>query len=354
MLLVAPRRHMSMRPSRELSETGVELWRLAAAGDGDAFTEATIRYRRELELHCYRMLGSLDEAEDLVQETLLRAWRRRETYAGRSTLRAWLYGIATNACLDALERRSRRLLPYASGPAADPFVAPPPASDIPWLEPYPDRLLDELIDEQPDLVETVAANETIELAFLVAIQQLPPRQRAVLILRDVVGWSARDTAELLGATLIATKSALQRARETLKEHLPEQRLDWTRGAADVAEQELLARYMDAWHRADVHGLVALLAEDARLAMPPTPAWYDGREAIRAFLTTTPMAPSAPRHLHVPTAANRQPAFAVFSPSETGVRPIALEVLRIENGLVATIDVFREPRHLERFDVAAPA
>ncbi|HET8892506.1 MAG TPA: RNA polymerase subunit sigma-70, partial [Gaiellaceae bacterium] len=261
---------------------------------------------------------------------------------------------ATNACLDALERRSQRLLPYAAGPSADPFATPPPASDTPWLEPYPDRLLDELIDKQPELADTVAANETIELAFLVAIQQLPPRQRAVLILRDVVGWSASETAELLGATVIATKSALQRARETLKEHLPTQRLDWTRGEVNVAEQELLARYMDAWHRADVDGLAALLAEDARFAMPPTPAWYDGREAIRAFLATTPMAPGTPRHLHVPTAANRQPAFAVFTPSEFGMRPIALEVLRIENGLVATIDVFLDSHYLERFAVAAPA
>jgi RNA polymerase sigma-70 factor (ECF subfamily) len=253
-----------------------------------------------------------------------------------------------------MERRSQRLLPYAAGPSADPFATPPPASDTPWLEPYPDSLLDELIDQQPELADTVAANETIELAFLVAIQQLPPRQRAVLILRDVVGWSARDTAELLGGTVIATKSALQRARETLKEHLPKQRLDWTHGEANVAQQELLTRYMDAWHRADVDGLAALLAEDARFAMPPTPAWYDGREAIRAFLATTPMAPSATPHLHVLTAANRQPAFAVFASSETGVHPIALEVLRIENGLVATIDVFREPRLLGRFAVAAPA
>jgi RNA polymerase sigma-70 factor (ECF subfamily) len=345
---------MNMRQSMEAANAEGQLWRRAAAGDRDAFAAATMRYRRELEVHSYRMLGSLDEAEDLVQETLLRAWRRRETYAGRSTLRAWLYGIATNACLDALERRSQRLLPYAAGPPSDPFATPPPASDTPWLEPYPDRLLDELVDEQPELADTVAANETIELAFLVAIQQLPPRQRAVLILRDVVGWSARETAELLGGTVISTKSALQRARETLKEHLSKQPDDWTRSESDAAQQQLLARYMDAWHRADVDGLAALLAQDARFAMPPTPAWYDGREAIRAFLATTPMAPSAPRHLHVPTAANRQPAFAVYTSGETGIHPIALEVLRIENGLIATIDVFREPRHLERFAVAAPA
>jgi RNA polymerase sigma-70 factor (ECF subfamily) len=338
-----------------VSHTDDELWRSAAGGDQAAFTQSTSRYRRELELHCYRMLGSVEDAEDVVQETLLRAWRRRETFQGRSTLRAWLYGIATNACLDQLQRRAPRLLPYAAGSASDPFAAPPPASDSGWLEPYPDRLLDELVDQEPELAETVAASETIELAFLVAIQQLPPRQRAVLILRDVVGWSARETAELLGATVVATKSALQRARETLKQHLPEQRLDWSRGApADPAERALLARYMDAWHRADVDGLAELLAEHARLAMPPTPAWYDGREAIRVFLANNPLSPGAPQHLHVLTAANRQPAFAVFAPSADGPKPIALEVLRIENGLITEIEIFREPRLLERFAVAVPA
>jgi RNA polymerase sigma-70 factor (ECF subfamily) len=181
-------------------------WAAAVAGDRDAFAAATARYRRELEVHGYRMLGSLEDAEDLVQETLLRAWRRRETFRGRSTLRAWLYGIATNACLDTLDHRARRLLPSSVGPPADPVAAPPPASEVGWPEPYPDRLLDEVVDtsETPD--ETIVARETIELAFLVAIQHLPPRQRAVLILRDVLGWSARETAAVVETTVVAGNS----------------------------------------------------------------------------------------------------------------------------------------------------
>src|SRR5579862_1384733 len=281
-------------------ESEPALWRRVRAGDRRAFAAATERYRRELQVHCYRMLGSLDEAEDLVQETYLRAWRRRDSYAGRATLRAWLYGIATNACLDALDKRAvqNRLLPRAVEPAWDPRVAPPPASELGWLEPYPDRLLDQVVDDQPELDETIVARETIELAFLVAIQRLPPKQRAVLILRDLLGWSAPETATTLGVTLVAANSALQRARETLKLHLPERRLDWERQAPATAERELLDRYMDAWHRADVDDLVALLREDARLSMPPTTAWYDGREAIRTFLRGYPLAPTAPQHLQI--------------------------------------------------------
>jgi len=327
---------------------------VAWAADRDAFAVATARYRRELQVHCYRMLGSLDDAEDLVQETLLRAWRRRETFRGRSTLRAWLYGIATNACLDALERRARRLLPPAVTPAANP-LAPPPASEAGWLEPYPDHLLDEIADDEAGPDETIVDRETIELAFMVAIQHLPPRQRAILILRDVLGWSAREAAEAIGTSVIASNSALQRARSTLKENLPPRRLEWTRAETqDAEERSLLARYMDAWNRTDVDALVALLADDARLAMPPTPAWYDGREAIGVFLANYPFAPTAPRHIHVPTRANRQPAFAVFLADEHGgpPRPLGLSVLRIEHGLIAEIDTFLQPGLLERFAVTA--
>jgi RNA polymerase sigma-70 factor (ECF subfamily) len=330
-------------------------WAAAVAGDRDAFAVVTGRYRRELQVHCYRMLGSLDDAEDLVQETLLRAWRRRDTFRGRSTLRAWLYGIATNACLDALERRGRRLLPPAVTSAADPLAPPPPASEAGWLEPYPDQLLDEIVDDEAGPDETIVARETIELAFLVAIQRLPPRQRAVLILRDVLGWSAREAADAIGTSVIATNSALQRARSTLKDNLPPRRLEWTRPEThDAEERSLLARYMDAWNRTDVDGLVALLTEDARLAMPPTPAWYEGREAIGAFLANYPLAPTAPRHIHVPTRANRQPAFAVFLADDRGgpPRPLGLSVLRIEHGLIAEIDVFLQPELLERFAVTA--
>jgi len=337
-------------------ETGA-LVAAAQAGDQDAFAALTGRYRREIQVHCYRMLGSIEDAEDAVQETLLRAWRKRETFGARSTFRAWLYGIATNTCLDALERRTRRFMPPDVALAADPLATPAPASEIPWLEPYPDRLLEEVADDALGPDETYVARETIELAFLAAIQHLPPRQRAVLILRDVLGCSARETAEIVGTSLIAGNSALQRGRETLKQHLPERRVEWAETRTpDADEQLLLERYMDAWRRMDVDALVALLAEDARLAMPPTPAWYSGRAAIAAFLANLPFRPSARRHIHVPTRANRQPAFAVFLAGDPGTapRPFALEVLRLEDGLIAEIDIFLQPELLERFAVSAPA
>lgn len=331
-------------------------WSAAVAGNRSAFEAVVGRYRRELELHCYRMLGSHEDTEDVVQETLLRAWRRRETFAGRSTVRAWLYGIATNACLDSLEKRTRRLLPPAVTGPADPLAAPPPTSEIGWLEPYPDLLLDEIADTGDGPHETIVARETIELAFLVAIQHLPPRQRAVLILRDLLGWSAREAATMIDTSVIAANSALQRARETLAQHLPERRTDWARPETpDALELSLLERYMAAWDRTDLNGLAALLADDARLTMPPTPAWYDSRDAIRAFLATNPLAPSAPRHIHVPTRANRQPAFGVFvaGADHARPRPIGVSVLRLAGGLIAEIDVFLQPKLVERFAIAPP-
>jgi RNA polymerase sigma-70 factor (ECF subfamily) len=331
-------------------------WAAALEGDRDAFAAVVGRHRRELEIHCYRMLGSAEDAEDLVQETLLRAWRRRETFSGRASMRAWLYGIATNACLDALEKRSRRLLPHAVTGPADPLAAPPPASEVGWLEPYPDRLLDEIADTGEAPHETIVARETIELAFMVAIQHLPPRQRAVLILRDVLGWSAREAAAMVDSTPVAANSALQRARETLRLHLPERRTDWERlDTPDVVERSLLERYMAAWDRTDVDGLVALLAEDARVSMPPTPAWYSGREAIGVFLANSPLAPTSARHIHVPTRANRQPAFAIYLAGADGAppRPLGLSVLRIVDGLIAEIDVFLQPKLLERFAITPP-
>jgi RNA polymerase sigma-70 factor, ECF subfamily len=323
--------------------------------DREAFGRATAGYRRELQVHCYRMLGSLEDAEDLVQETLLRAWRRRETYQGRSTLRAWLYGIATNACLDALEKRSRRLLPTEVVPPADPSVPQPPASDIAWLGPYPDSLL-EVADDAHGPEALTFEQETIELAFLVAIQHLPPRQRAVLILRDLLGWSASETADVLDMTAVAANSALQRARETLARRLPSKRVDWRRASLSGPEEEaLLRRYVEAWDRADVDGLVSLLAEDARFAMPPIASWYEGRDAIGAFLAGYPMSPAFPRHIHVPTRANRQPAFAVFFAGKAGApaRPVGIEVLRIERGLIAEIDVFLQPELVAAFGIAPP-
>jgi RNA polymerase sigma-70 factor (ECF subfamily) len=327
-----------------------ELWSRALRGDGDAFAAATGRFRRELEVHAYRMLGSAEDAEDVVQETFLRAWRRRETFRGQATLRAWLYGIATNASLDLLERRSRRLLPQLVSEPTDPDALPAPTGEVTWLEPYPDRLLDQVGSGEDPLDEAIVARETVELAFLVAIQQLPARQRAVLLLRDVIGWSARETAAMLETSVVATNSALQRARETLRDHLPDPH------PPDPREREVLARYLDAWKRTDVHALAALLKEDAHLTMPPSPAWVFGREAIARFFANYPFRTTARRHLHVPTRANRQPAYAVFLQREPGSapEPFAVEVLRIEDGLIAEIHYFLQPELLGRFAVAPPA
>jgi RNA polymerase sigma-70 factor, ECF subfamily len=334
-----------------------ELWSRALRGDGDAFAAATGRYRRELEVHAYRMLGSAEDAEDIVQETFLRAWRRRETFRGDATLRAWLYGIATNATLDLLQRGTRRLLPQLLSEPTDPDAVLEEAEEMTWLEPYPDRLLDEIVGGEDPPDEAIVARETVELAFLVAIQQLPPRQRAVLILRDVIGWSARETAAMLEMSVVAINSALQRARETLRGHLPERRDDWRRThVPDPLEQEVLERYMDAWKRTDVHALAALLKEDAHLTMPPSPAWVFGRDAVARFFGNYPFRPTARPHLHVPTRANRQPAYAVFLEGEPGAppEPFALEVLRIEDGLIAEIHYFLQPELLGRFAVAPPA
>ncbi|GIG87721.1 RNA polymerase sigma factor [Plantactinospora endophytica] len=316
------------------------------AGDELAFTELSERYRRELQVHCYRMLGSFDDSEDLVQETFLRAWRGRESFQGRSTFRAWLYRIATNACLDFLDRHPRQpRQPFApvGGDLAVAARTPLPQVEVAWLQPYPDRLLEPVAPSEGQPEAAVVAKETIELAFLAAIQHLPPKQRAVLIMRDVLGWSANDTAALLDGTVAAVNSALQRARATLKLHLPERRIDWT-PATDPSEEEraVLRRYVEATERADLAGLAALLREDARFTMPPTPAWFTGRTAIMEIWAPMLLGPEAwPDWRHVFTEANRQPAVAgyVRRPGESAYRALGLDVLRIEGGAVAEITSF---------------
>jgi RNA polymerase sigma-70 factor, ECF subfamily len=317
----------------------------ARAGDESAFGALVERYQRELQVHCYRMLGSFEDSEDLVQETFLRAWRKRESFEGRSTFRAWLYRIATNACLDFLDRHPRHPLPRQVMPNRDPQVSVLPPAEIPWLQPYPDRLLEPIApsDAEPDAA--LVAKETIELAFLAAIQHLPPRQRAVLILRDVLGWSAYETAALLEVSVASVKSALQRARPTLKEHLPEQRLEWAPSFEPTAEERtLLQRYMDAHERADINTLAELLREDALLTMPPHPMWFVGRASIVAFSAEV-FDPASPlyhgRWRSVPTRANRQPAAAhyVQRPGDFAYRAQCLDVLRIEDGKVVEITTF---------------
>lgn len=319
---------------------------LAVREREELLAELFERHRRELHVHCYRLLGSVQDAEDLVQETFLRAWRRLDGFEGRASFRVWLYRIATNACLDALARRPRRLVPELVA-QPDPAEEPPQdAVDLPWLQPYPDALLD--ASPETRLVE----RETIELAFVAATQHLPPRQRACLVLRDVLSWSARETAELLGTSVASANSLLQRARATMRARLPRHRLEWTGAVEDAAERELLRRYLEAWERADVDELVSLLREDARLTMPPTPSWYQGRDAIRAFLSRFVFAERAqlrPERL-LPTRANRQPAFAAYARTEADPvhRAFALKVLTLEGGRIAAVSGFGYPELFSAF------
>jgi RNA polymerase sigma-70 factor, ECF subfamily len=292
------------------------------------------------------MLGSLEDSEDLVQETFLRAWRGRAGFSPRETssFRAWLYRIATNACLDVLRKRPRRILPPQVAPAGDPAAPPPLPADLPWLQPYPDRLLEPIAPAGDEPGAVVVARETIELAFLAAIQHLPPRQRAVLILRDVLGWSAKETALLLEASVGSVNSALQRARATLRDRLPERRTEWAPSSGPSEEErELLRRYVEAHERADTDALAELLREDARLVMPPHPTWYAGREAILTAMGQG-FDPEFGRLRTLVAGANMQPAAAHYlrRPGESAYRPLALDVLRLEGGRVAAIDSFVFP------------
>src|SRR6516164_3092035 len=244
--------------------------RAAIAGDEPAFAALTERHRRELHVHCYRMLASFDEAEDAVQETFLKAWRGRSGFDGGPQFRAWLYRIATNVCLDMLRHSSRRT-------AASSFA------EVPWLQPYPDLLLDQAApsDGQPEAV--AISRETISLAFLAALQVLPPRQRAALIARDVLGWPASETASALGTSVAAANSALQRARATMQSHLPARRADWSAREPTAVERELTEQFIAAHERLDAEAAVAIAARDLRVTMPPRPYRFDGAEAIRPLL-----------------------------------------------------------------------
>jgi RNA polymerase sigma-70 factor, ECF subfamily len=306
--------------------------------DESEFTAAAEAHRAELRVHCYRMLGSFDEAEDLVQETLLRAWKHRGGFEGRSTLRAWLYKIATNACLDALDGRERRVLPHHVAPPSRATAEAPPISDVLWLQPFPDQLLPSY--EEPEAA--AVTKETIELAFLAAIQHLPPRQRAVLILRDVLGWPAKDTATLLEGSVASTNSALQRARTTLREHLPERRLDWAPTAEPSDDDRaVLRRYMDALVRADLTAVATLLAEDVRATMPPFPMWFAGRESVLEALRLS-WDPALPGYVGrfrvIPTRANGSPATAAY----TDGRPFAISVFRVVDGEIVEMTAFHDP------------
>jgi RNA polymerase sigma-70 factor (ECF subfamily) len=300
--------------------------------------------RRELKLHCYRMLGSTHEAEDLVQETYLRAWRGFGGFEGGS-IRAWLYRIATNACLDALasRRRAPRMLPDRQAPpsvaAEMPQGAPP--TDAAWLEPYPDFELEGIADDAPNPEARYASREAVQLAFVAAIQELPPRQRAALLLCDVLGWAAAETATLIGGSTASINSALQRARETLAKTYPQGRPPAT-PRPNPAQQQLLDRYLQAWEGHDLDGFVALLREDAAFTMPPWRQWYAGREAVRSFVAT---AWAAVGGLHLlQTAANRQPAFALYARAgeDKPWSAHAIQVLALEGDKISTLTTFAPP------------
>lgn len=326
--------------------------RAALAGDKGEFTALAEPYRRELSVHCYRMLGSLQDAEDLVQETLLRAWQKLDTYEGRATFRAWLYKIATNACLDALARRPKRTLPPQLQPPADPSQpSRPPLLEQIWLEPFPDDLLAE---ETMEPEARYAARESITLAFLAALQLLPARQRAILILRDVLDWEATEVARLLEITVAAVNSALHRARVTLAKNYHARGVtSLSASPADERTRDLLARYIRAWEDADVDGLVALLKEDATFPMPPSPSWYQGREAIRQFVAANIFVGNARgRWRAVPTSANGRPAFAMYGLDDnSGIyRAFGIEVLTLEGDKIADITTFLNPTLLHYFNL----
>ena len=302
----------------------------AFAGDESVFVEASQRHRRELHVHCYRMLASFDEAEDAVQETLLRAWRSRDTFEHGTLLRAWLYRIATNVCLDIIRRRSRQVARLES------------FAEIPWLQPYPDRLLDEVApsDDEPDAV--IVERETIELAFLAALQVLPPRQRAALVARDVLGWPAVETASLLETSVAAANSAVQRARATMQNHLPARRAEWMSGEPSAEERDLLARFIDAHERCDAAAAVAIASEDLRISMPPDMMVFDGLEVITPFLERAfaPETRDGEWRL-VATRANRMPTAASYlrRPGDSEFRAFKFDVLRAEGGVIAEITTF---------------
>jgi RNA polymerase sigma-70 factor, ECF subfamily len=322
----------------------------ARAGNESAFAALAQGYRPELRVHCYRMLGSLEDAEDLVQETFLRAWRKRESFEGRSTFRAWLYRIATNACLDFVER-NRRQVDVPQLVTAGELVPPP---HIPWLQPYPDRLLDQVASRAAEPDAGLIARETIELAFLVAIQLLPARQRAALILCDVLDWSAKETAELLDTTVAAVNGALQRARSTLREQQAQRQPEWAPGLNPSEEERaLLQRFMEATDRNDPAAIAQLLRDDVRCAMPPHPVTYAGRESVvNSWIEGGFGSPSLGEFRCVLTRANRMPAVACYlrAPGDADFKPLALDVLQIEDGRISEIIGFPLEPLLEALDL----
>jgi RNA polymerase sigma-70 factor (ECF subfamily) len=321
----------------------------ARAGDEDAFARLTEPHRRALHAHCYRMLGSTADADDALQETLLRVWRGLAGFEGRSSLRSWLYAIATNTCLRAIERRRKRVLPIDYAAASDPHdgLAAPLVESV-WVEPYPDETLG-LEDGLAGPEARYEQRESVELAFIAALQHLPARQRAVLILRDVLGFSAREAAGILETTPAGIDSALQRAHKAVDERLPERSQQAVLGSLDdQGLREIVGRYVDAFERGDVDAVVSMLTADGAFAMPPLPTWYRGREAVGFFLSSHVLKDN--RWRLVAARANGQPAFGNYRWDEQrqAFEPRSLSVLTLARDGIAEITTFIGPALFPRF------
>jgi RNA polymerase sigma-70 factor (ECF subfamily) len=327
-----------------------ELLDAARRGDEAAFGRLVEPHRGELHAHCYRMLGSVPDAEDAMQDALLRAWRGLARFEGRSSLRTWLYTIATNACLKAIARRPKLVLPIDYGPATDPHEGPAaPLVESVWIEPYPDERLG-LGDGLAGPEARYEQRESVELAFIAALQHLPARQRAVLILREVLGFSGQEVAEALETTPASVYSALQRAHKSVAQRLPERSQQATlRALGDEALRQIVDAFVAAWERADVGALAAMLTEEATIAMPPMPTWYRGREAVAGFLARRPLAPGM-RWRVVPARASGQLAFGFYlwNAEQRGFLAHSVDVLTLHGASIADLTAFITPEIFGRF------
>jgi RNA polymerase sigma-70 factor (ECF subfamily) len=332
---------MGMTSTRTGATPDPALVTAASAGDEDAFAAIVEPYRSQLHAHCYRMLGSVYDADDALQETLLRAWRGLSGFGGRSALRSWLYTIATNVCLTQIARRPKRVLPIDYGPPTDPHVQPgQPVVESVWLEPYPDEKLG-IEDGLAAPEASYEQREAVELAFVAALQHLAGTQRAVLILREVLGFSAQETAGILDTTVASVNSALQRARAAVADRVPERSQQATlRSVGDQEIRELVNRYVDAWERCDIEAFAAMLAQDATFAMPPMSTWYRTRQGIRIWASLSPMTGEW-RWKAVHTQANGQPALAFYAWDEAAGAhlPFALNVLSFRGREIVDVTAF---------------
>ncbi len=339
---------MSVHSGTDKDATEAAVLAAASTGDHQAFRALTDRYTRELHVHCYRMLGSYHDAEDAVQETLLRAWRHLATFEGRSSFRAWLYRIATNVCLRQGRRRELDAPVIATDRAEGVARSGPSASN---LSPYPDALLDQLEATVGNPAATYELRESVQLAFVTAMQSLPPRQRAVLLLRDVLGWPAAEVAELLDATTASVNSALNRARATIKLQRAAGRLRIGRAVAtDEVAQSLVQRYLEAWNADDMTKLAGLLKSDVVMTMPLLPLRSTGREAVTELFANRMTGGARDQFRCIPTRANRQPALAVYRRDLDGAtyRAQGIWVLSLDGDAIAEITVFRDPRLVPLF------